>query len=322
LLTIGPVAFLALGADVGLTAILTIWLGALFVARAHDAAVAWRRAFGFALGLEIASALVLVTGVLALGSTATAELLVALFAVTTVGRAAACTMRFPLLRRGSGWRFVRSELRRSWPFFALTFSGALQSRVDLYVVAAVLSPSLVGAYQVLTALVVLVQSLSGALLNPVVPALYRASRAAVTAGAKRLFLIGLPVAAIGSAGLWLLAAWLYQLALTPELIALSWLAMVPAFGYLPLVHLAFREGDERVVVAGNGLGILLSGALALVLAPRLGLTGAMASAAAGQAAILCIHVLRTRMQGQATPRAPLEIWKGTQVETPDALPDV
>jgi O-antigen/teichoic acid export membrane protein len=227
-----------------------------------------------------------------------------------------------MLRPGAGWRFDPAELRRSWPFFALTFSGALQSRIDLYVVAALLAPAEVGAYQVLTAVVLLVQSLSGALLNPVAPALYRAARPAVVAGARRLLAVGVLVCTAGTVALVVGVAWLYDLALTPGLLGLSWLAMLPAFGYLPLVYLAFREGDERVVVAANVIGILLSGALALALAPRLGLPGAMASAAAGQAAILVIHVVRTRVQGDHGARPGLEVWKGTQVETPDALPDM
>jgi O-antigen/teichoic acid export membrane protein len=204
----------------------------------------------------------------------------------------------------------------------LTFSGALQSRIDLYVVAALLAPAEVGAYQVLTAVVLLVQSMSGALLNPVVPALYRAARPVVVAGARRLLFAGSLVCTAGALGLVGGAAWLYQLDFAPTLLGVSWLAMLPPFGYLPLVYLAFREGDERVVVIANVIGILLSGALALVLAPRFGLTGAMASAATGQAAILLIHAARTRVRGGRTGQPGLEVWKGTHVDRPDALPDM
>jgi O-antigen/teichoic acid export membrane protein len=319
---IGPVAFLVLGSSVTLAAFLTIWLVALFAARIHDSVVVWQRAFGFALGVEFGAAIATVAGVLMLGAGATPELLVGLFAAVATGRALAHAVHFRVLRAGSGWRFDPDELRRSWPFFALTFSGALQSRIDLYVVAALLAPAEIGAYQVLTAVVLLVQSMSGALLNPVVPALYRAARPQVIAGARRLLLTGVLVSTAGVVVLVLGVAWLYELSLTPGLVAVSWLAMLPAFGYLPLVYLAFREGDERVVVVANVIGILLSGALALVLVPRFGLVGAMASAAAGQVAIAVIHAMRTRVQREHAAVPGLEVWKGTQVETPDALPDM
>ena len=102
---------------------------------------------------------------------------------------------------------------------------------------------------------------------------------------------------------------------------MAWLAMLPAFAYLPLVYLAFREGDERIVLAANVVGIAASGLLSLALIAPLGLTGAMAGAAVAQLVILACHAWRTG-RGRSRPPATDAIAPVRQLEVADALPDV
>lgn len=294
LLLLGPALFLASGNDPAHVALLCAWLIALFVSRLHDGVVAYRRSFGFALGVEVAAVALTLTTVVAAGAALTVTVLLAAFTAAAWLRAIAMTARFEVLRPGPGWHGSSTELRRSWPFFGLTFSGALQSRVDLYVVAALLPDPVLGTYQVLTNLVLLVQSLAGALLGPIVPALYRLSRAGVLAGARRLSLLGVAVTAAGVTGTWATVTYLYHLGMEPASLAAAWVAMLPVFAYLPLIHLAFREGAERIVLAANLAGIGVAGLGTVALAPALGVTGAIAAAALAQVMILGIHVARTR----------------------------
>ena len=76
--------------------------------------------------------------------------------------------------------------------------------------------------------------------------------------------------------------------------------MLPVFAYLPLIHLAFREGDERIVLVANLAGIAVAGGGAVLLAPPFGVAGAMAAAALAQVAILVLHVVRTRRRAPAS----------------------
>jgi O-antigen/teichoic acid export membrane protein len=291
-------------------ALLTAWLLCQFTARMHDALVSYRRAFAFSLGVEVAAVGMTLAIVAVSGAAISVPLLLVAFTLAAWLRAIAMAARFDVLRPGPGWRASRGELRRSWPFFGLTFSGALQSRIDLYVVAALLPDPVVGTYQVLTSFVLLVQSLAGALLGPIVPALYRLSRAGVRRGARRLGLAGLGVATAGIAVTWLAMTWLYHVDLPPGALLAAWIAMLPVYGYLPLIHLAFRDGDERIVLAANLAGIAVAGAGAVLLAPSLGLTGAMLAAAAAQVAILVLHVIRTARSpdaGVATADPTMEL---------------
>ncbi|MEO7118266.1 MAG: hypothetical protein ABIZ34_04765, partial [Candidatus Limnocylindrales bacterium] len=134
-----------------------VWLTALAVSRAFDAMIVLRRAFGLALAVEVLATAVTVGGIVVLGASRSIEALTALFAGTAVLR----VLMFRVLGAFTGFRgqarFDRGELQRTWPFFAMTMSGAIGSRVDLYVLAAVL-PLAAGPYQVLTALLLLVQA--------------------------------------------------------------------------------------------------------------------------------------------------------------------
>jgi O-antigen/teichoic acid export membrane protein len=322
LLAAGSALFWWLTGDPVRAGLLSAWLVALFLARVHEALVAYRRRFATGLVIDLGAAGATLGLLLVAGAGVTPDALLALFTVTAVARASAYALAFPCLRLGPGWALHLPVLRRAWPFFALTFSGALQSRVDLYVVAAVLPAAAVGQYQVLASCVLLAQSLAGALLNPVVPALYRATRAFVVAGVRRLLRIGILVATCGIAGVATLVSWLYQVPVSAGLLVGAWLAIAAAFAYLPLVYLAFREGGERVVVGANLVGIGVSGSLALLLAPVFGLAGAMAGAAAGQLAILGVHLWRTRRARPAEAGAQAMPSGVRIVEPRDALPDV
>jgi O-antigen/teichoic acid export membrane protein len=320
LLVVGPVVFIAAGNDPAAVVLMCAWLVGQFTARLHDALVAYRRAFAFSLGVEVTAVGLTLAAVVVSGRAVSVPLLLAAFAGSAWLRAAAMAARFPVLRPGAGWTASRAELRRSWPFFGLTFSGALQSRVDLYVVAALLPAPVLGTYQVLTSFVLLVQSLAGALLGPIVPALYRLSRAGVLRGTRRLALMGLGMATAGIAGTAIAMAWLYGLSVPPAALLAAWVAMLPVFAYLPLVHLAFRDGDERIVLAANLVGIGTAGVGAVLLVPSLGLTGAMLAAAVAQVVILGLHLVRTmrRPERAAGPGAA----GGRSMEVVDALPDL
>ena len=292
LLLPGPVLFVATGAPPERVAVMTAWLVAIFVAQSYDPIVAYRRAFGVTLALEVVATAVTCLAILILGGGLTADALIAVSAGVAIARAVALAARFG----GLGLGRIRpgldlGELRAGGPFFALTFSGAIGSRVDLYVVAAVLAPAELGTYGLLTNFVLLVQSMAGALLAPIVPPLYRLARRGVVTGAVRLLAVGVPLTLLGTIGTWLCLRSLYGVEVGPVAIGAAWLAMLPCYLYLPLVYLLFREGRAGAVVAVNLLGIVVAGIGTAVLAPPLGIAGAMLAAAGAQVAIATGHVV-------------------------------
>jgi O-antigen/teichoic acid export membrane protein len=292
LLIPGPVLFLAMGWSPVAASLMTVWLVSTFLTRSHDPVVVYRRAFGFALLVEVVATGATGAVVVVLGSSLTSDGLIATFALVGLLRAGWIAVRFGLagLPARLTWPDV-GELRRSWPFFLLTFSGAVQSRVDLYVVAALLPAAALGTYGVLTSFVLLTQSTSAGLLAPIVPQLYRLPRARVLTAAARLVVIGLPVSLASIGVTWLCLELLYGIELPTATLGAAWAAMLPSFLYAPLVYLWFRDARPNVVVAGSIVGALIGVAVAVALVPGLGIAGAMIAAATGQAAIAGFHVL-------------------------------
>jgi O-antigen/teichoic acid export membrane protein len=313
LLLPGPALFVVTGSPLDRAVLMTAWLVAIFVAQSYDPIVAYRRAFGVALGLELLGTAATCLAIVLIGSGLTADALIAVSTGVAIARAVALAARF----RGLGLSRLRptmdfDELRAGWPFFALAFSGAIGSRVDLYVVAAVLPPAALGSYGLLTNFVLLIQSMAVALIAPIVPPLYRLARRLVLTGAVRLLAIGLPVTLAGTAATWLGLRWLYGVEVGPVALAAAWLAMLPCYLYLPLVHLQFREGRARAVILVNLLGIVVAAVGALVLAPALEIAGAMLAAAGAQIAVAAAHIVLVLRQAPLARAAP----------TTDALPGV
>jgi O-antigen/teichoic acid export membrane protein len=294
LLLPGPCVFLAAGWSLGATALLVAWLAGVFVTRSHDPVIAYRRAFTVGLAIELGATAATTAAILALGGSLTVEALIAIHAAVAVGRAgilaawfgvAAVPRRLP--------RLDIPELRAGWRFFALTFSGAVQSRVDLYVVAALLPAAALGEYGVLTGFVAIGQSLAAAVLTPIVPALYRLPRSRVVRVAVRTVAFGVPVTLAGTGAIWLGLELLYGIDLPRLAVAAAAAAMLPCFLYTPLVYLRFRDGREDAVIAISLLGLVVSLVGTLALAPQLGIAGAMLAAAFGQVAIAGGHVILT-----------------------------
>jgi O-antigen/teichoic acid export membrane protein len=288
-----PLVFLALGASPQRTVLMTVWTLAIVVGQSHDALISYRRAFAFGVAVELLAVGLTCAGIVALGGGLTADHLIAVSAVAAILRAAILAARFRVL----SWRLLGrpsgAELHASLPFFALTFSGAVQSRIDLYVVAALLPAAAIGEYALLTNFVLLGQSVAVALVAPVVPSLYRLARPSVILASARLLAIGVPLSLAAAAATWVLIRSLYGVSLPSLPIVAAWSAMLPCYLYLPLVYLAFRAGRERAVLGANVLGIVVGLVGAVLLARPLGIGGAMLAAAAAQVAIAAVHVALT-----------------------------
>jgi O-antigen/teichoic acid export membrane protein len=116
--------------------------------------------------------------------------------------------------------------------------------------------------------------------------------------------VGVPVTLVGTVGTWLGLQWLYAVDVGPVALGAAWLAMLPCYLYLPLVHLQFREGRARAVILVNLLGIVVSAVGTVLLAPPLGIAGAMLAAAAAQAALAAAHVILVLRPAPSPSPAP------------------
>jgi len=273
------------------------WCLLLVVHQSFEVLVLYRRAFAAAVAIEVAAYVVAIAAVLAVGRDLNVTSLVAIAAAAVVVRIAGLVVRF--------WRDVgvitggRVDLdyfRRALPFLLLGLGGMLMSRSDLYCVTALLDPQRVGTYQVLTGLLLYVQSLAALVLLPFLKGLYRLPGSALRSLSPRMFLAGMVLIAPALVAIHWLLRLVYGLQVSHELLVMGGLATLPVFAISPLVFLAYRNHEESLVVVLTFAGAAVNVALSLVLIPAHGLLGALLATAVAHWLMLAALVIRERVR--------------------------
>ena len=287
-----PVVLLVLGYAPARAGWLALCALGLLLDQAYDVVVLYRRAFVYALLVEVLGVALLALPILWLGPALTADTLLAVFALSNLAKAAALALRFRALAT-PGWAggVDLRQLRGALPFFLLGFSGLLQSRADLYTVSALLGERTLGQYQVFSNLMLYGQAVAGFVLLPFVKGLYRLSYQASLRLAARLSLLGLAVLALFLPAAHLTLTWLFRLDLPPLMLVFGGLSIWPIFFYLPIIYALFKAERPAAVIAINVLGVGVSVLLNLALLPRFSLVGAAAATAAAQWAMGLAYVV-------------------------------
>ncbi|MBC8159971.1 MAG: hypothetical protein H7Z42_02025 [Roseiflexaceae bacterium] len=288
------VVLLALGVAPLRTLLLALWCAGMVLDQSFDALVQFRRAFVFALIVDICALVAMAGGVGWLGRGLTLDLLLAMFALASLASAAALALRFRAVAfapRHAALDF--GYLRAALPFFLLGLSGMLQSRADLYVVNAFMPRAEVAQYQVLTNLLIYVQTAAYLVLAPFAKSIYRLPNVTVTRIALRLFTLGLALLA-PALGAVVVTLKLYGFTVAPTLLLIGGLFVMPAFFYLPIIYGLYRAGRQNEVLAVNLVGIGVSVGVSVLLLPYLGSLGALIGSATAQWVMLAMYGARSR----------------------------
>ncbi len=178
------------------------------------------------------------------------------------------------------WESTRLDLKyfgMALPFFALGFSGMLNSRVDLYAVGLLLPPAELARYQVSINMFLYLQAIAAAMVTPFIKNLYRLEIASVRRFSRRLTMIGLGITAVGTPLIYLLLKFVYGFSFPFSYFAVGYAFVVPMYYTLPIIYTLYRMERQNLVLTINLVGIGLNLALNLVLVPVLGLIGALIS---------------------------------------------
>ncbi len=195
LLLLLPVALLVLGWDPPRVGLCSAWALALTLARSFDVLVVYRGRFTAACALELAAVAAIVALVWSSLVTSVDGLIVAAILVASA-RVAVYAVLFAsdvLMQLAGALR--PSVLLESKSFFLMGFSGWLSSRIDVYVVAAVLAEEDLARYQILMGFLVMAQAVAGWSLQPFVKGLYRLA-AGPRSALMPMALLGLLVTAL------------------------------------------------------------------------------------------------------------------------------
>lgn len=198
------------------------------------------------------------------------------------------------------WDF-RTHIRRALPFFLISFSGLLASRIDLYTANALLDRSEVGRYQIVASLFIQFQALAALVIAPMTKDLYRLNVESVSRYTRRMrtwALVGLlPMCAVA----WALFTLLFKFELHWGVYAAACALVWPVYAYVPLMNQLYKHQRESPVMWANFVAAGLSCGLTLVLLPRFGIMGGLLAAAGGQWLML-ILMKREEHRLHALPR--------------------
>ena len=267
----------------------TRWLGAcllalaLTIAQSFEVFIIYKRAFGLALLVEAAGMAVLAGAVLAWGPRLRVEHLLLLFAAASGLKAGLLWARFrgEAGQSGAG-RFDWRWLIAAFPFFALGFSGLLQSRMDLYAVSAFLPPAEIGRYQVFMNFIIYLQAVAAFVLVPFLKGLYRLDYRRLLGLSGQMAVLGVLVCSAGIPALALGLRYVFGLSYAPGFFLAGMLCVLPLYVYAPTIYAFFKAGRPWVVVALNLAGAAVSGALLVWWLPPHGTLGAIWASATAQ----------------------------------------
>jgi O-antigen/teichoic acid export membrane protein len=268
---------------------------ALVIAQSFEVFVIFKRAFGLALLVEAAGVALLAAAVLAWGPGLGVEQLLLLFAAASGLKAGLLWARFrgEAGPAGAG-RFEWRWLGAAFPFFALGFSGLLQSRVDLYAVSAYLPPADIGRYQVFMNFIIYLQAVAAFVLVPFLKGLYRLDYGRLLGLSGQIAALGVLVTSAGIPALAFGLHHVFDLSYAPGFFLAGALCVLPLYVYAPTIYAFFKAGRPWVVVALNLAGAALSGALLVWWLPAHGTLGAVWASAAAQVTLAGAYLVLGR----------------------------
>lgn len=177
------------------------------------------------------------------------------------------------------------------PFLAMGFTGMLQSKTDLYLVAAILGDMDLAVYQVTINFFVYLQALSGLILLPFAKNLIRVPERVVWKVSFRFALMAVLLLTITLPIIYWVLNHLYGFELGIEVILIGGLFVLPSFIYAPIVYKLIGNKRESVVLYINLLGVLTNFVFSYLFLLRLGIIGALIGTMISQGSLLILYIL-------------------------------
>jgi O-antigen/teichoic acid export membrane protein len=281
-----PVIFVAVAA-LGVAADEPVWLAGwivlAFVYQSFDVVVLFNHRFRLAIAAELVGLATTLAVILGRADALDESVVIAAWVAGLLVKTIVLCIGLARVV-GAGWSFrvdVR-HVRETLPFVLLGLSGLLQSRIDLFAMAALADSGDMGRYQVTIGIYVALQAVAGFVIMPFVGEFYQRSDTENRAVASRLAVGGVAVALLSVPVVRVVLNGLYRFDFPWLVFVLGALVVVPVYRYLPHVYLLYKRGLERRVVAASLAGAVVNLVLAVALIPEWSVVGGLLAAAGSQ----------------------------------------
>ncbi len=176
------------------------------------------------------------------------------------------------------FHFDFSILVLTLPFFLISLSGWLHSRIDLYIVEFHLGDTYLAKYQILMGAYLLLDALSAFIVQPFSKHIYRLKDETLKKIRFLLMKIGLPLVLMGSFSIYIFLNFFTTVEFSNLIYFIMTIGAIPPFFYMIDVFILYRRKQEKLIMRIGFLGAGLNLLLALILIPKVGILGAIIGA--------------------------------------------
>ena len=185
-------------------------------------------------------------------------------------------------------KFSFNEIKLSFPFFLIVFSGWMASKIDLYLVNIYLTKKELAAYQLIITAFILLRSFSTLIIYPFSKNIYRLPIKTIDKIKRKLAFVSLPVVILGTIAIWVIFEKILALNLLVICYILGGLSAVPLYFFSIDLFIYYKEKKEKKVVFIGFFSTILNLGLCLTLIPIFNIQGALASLVLTQFTILLV----------------------------------
>jgi O-antigen/teichoic acid export membrane protein len=269
------------------------WALARYVYQAQEPLLQYHKNFLFSLLLETTSFVLIVIPIFAADSPMTAEFIIALLASAMVWKSVLSSVFIhskKLVRLSpTSRRDVIGYYAAAFPFLLLTFSGMLQQRMDLYLVAFYLDDRQTAVYQVLINWLIFCQFLASLFLSPFSKNIFRLAEESLLKLQRNFMLLGIVLAAVSILGVYTMMSLVYRFELSIVQYALGYFYILMTYLYLLRNYDLGKRRKQTLAAVFSFAASLMNLLVGIYCIPRFGITGALLAGTIAQAFLVILY---------------------------------
>lgn len=185
--------------------------------------------------------------------------------------------------------FSLDELKKSFSFFLIIFSGFIASKIDLYIVNVIMPKESISVYQIGITAFLLLQSVSYLLILPFNKHLYRLKLQSIKKIKKTLYLVALPIVVIGSFMIWFIFERIINLNLPICFYYIGGISSIPTYFFIVDIIQHYRNKEEKIILKINLIAAFINLTLSIILINKLAIIGALMSVLITQIVLVILY---------------------------------
>lgn len=253
----------------------------IFIYNSYEILVIYKQKLELQFLSEIIGLVIIFTGLYFIPDFKLSSILM-LFSFSFLVKIIILVFNFKLKFNEISLNFSFQNLKKTFPFFLVGFSGWLASKCDIYVAAYFLTKKELAEYQMLINCFVIIQALPAYLVLPINKHLFRMPKKAISKIKLRMLFLTVPIVTIATFLIWLFLKITFQINFSCLIYFFAALSVVPTFFYTVDILQFYRKGKENKIVYYSFFSIFLNLAMSIILIPQFKILGIVISVCISQ----------------------------------------